>query len=196
MASNSASEMLDFGDTVSGFFLRGPNGRLISLTGFLLARDFSKVAPRMADADFSVLDPLIAGTKPSPVVLVLHPDERAQSYFVIESTLAGTRRKMKIFQDTEEIVLDSLENNQLPVVEIEELKKAVLISRKNHTPVSLRIRHLELQANLPQSYVYIDIPHRNIKKNLNMSKSLINYLGSSISFLKESYSYFSHYNSI
>jgi len=171
--------MLDFGDTVSGFFLRGPNGRLISLTGFLLARDFSKVAPRMADADFSVLDPLIAGTKPSPVVLVLHPDERAQSYFVIESTLAGTRRKMKIFQDTEEIVLDSLENNQLPVVEIEELKKAVLISRKNHTPVSLRIRHLELQANLPQSWR--DTIRRIFEVNLfppsQKAASLHQYLG-------------------
>ena len=61
---------------------------------------------------------------------------------------------------------------------------------------SISLRNDFIKANLPQSYVYIDIPHKNIKKNLNMSKSLINYLGSSISFLKESYNYFSHYNSI
>ena len=61
---------------------------------------------------------------------------------------------------------------------------------------SMSLRNDFIKANLPQSYVYIDIPHKNIKKNLNMSKSLINYLGSSISFLKESYNYFSHYNSI
>ena len=106
----------------------------------------------MVDADFSVLDPFIVGTEPSQLVLMLHPDERAQSYFILDSTIAGTRRKMKVFQDVEEIVHTSLENEQLPVIELDELKKAVLASRKNRAPVALRIRHLVLRSNLPATW--------------------------------------------
>ena len=61
---------------------------------------------------------------------------------------------------------------------------------------SLSIRKDIIKHNLPQSYVYIDIPHQNIKKKFNMSKSVINYLSHSVNFLKESYKYISNYNSI
>ena len=61
---------------------------------------------------------------------------------------------------------------------------------------SMSLRRDIMKYNLPQSYVYIDIPHKNIKKKFNMSKSVIQYLSTSVNFLKESYKYFSNYNSI
>lgn len=172
------NEILNFGTAVSGFFLRQPNGRLIALTAFFLARDFSKVAPRMASADFTVLDPFIAGTKASQLVLVLHPADRAQSYFLLDATVAGSRRTMKIFQDTEEIIMNCLENDQLPVIELEELKRAILISRKNQSPVSLRIRHLELRDNLPKNWLGMikEIFEVNLKAPNDKTERLENHL--------------------
>ena len=61
---------------------------------------------------------------------------------------------------------------------------------------SMSIRNDFIRNNLPNSYVYIDIPNQNKKKNINVSKSLIHYLSHSVTFLKESYNYFSNYNSI
>ena len=148
----NGSEVLDFSKSVSGFLLRGPGGRLMSLSEFLMTRDFKKVAPKMVSADFRILDAFIDGTRPSPLVLVLHPAERAQSYFLLDSTVGGKRRSMKIFQNAEEIVHNSLEDGNLPVLELDELKQAVWVSRKNQSPISLRIRYLELRESLPKAW--------------------------------------------
>ncbi len=61
---------------------------------------------------------------------------------------------------------------------------------------SMSLRNDFIKNNLPGSYVYIDVPKKNIKNKFEMSKSVIHYLSSSVKFFKESYKYFSHYNSI
>lgn len=61
---------------------------------------------------------------------------------------------------------------------------------------SMSIRNDLIKQKLPNSYVYIDVPHRNIKKKFTISKSVINYLSTSVNFFRESYKYFSNYNSI
>jgi serine/threonine protein kinase len=65
----------------------------------------------------------------------------------------------------------------------------------NYFKSSLSLRQNIIRRELPSSYVYIDIPRKRNRNN-NMSKSLLNYLNTSVSFLKESYTYFYNYNSI
>ena len=65
---------------------------------------------------------------------------------------------------------------------------------ENYFKSSLSLRQNIIRNELPTSYVYIDVPLRKNKNN--MSKSLLNYINNSVSFLKESYTYFYNFNSI
>lgn len=65
---------------------------------------------------------------------------------------------------------------------------------ENYFKSSLSLRQNIIRNELPTSYVYIDVPHRKNKNH--MSNSLLNYINHSVSFLKESYTYFYNFNSI
>ena len=179
-APQGPSEILDFGDAVSGFFVRGTNGRLISLAGFSLSRDLRKVAPRTAPTDLAILDPFIGNTKPSSLMLMLHLSARAQSYFLTDSTIAGARRTMKIFEGTEEIVLNCLDNQQFPVIELEDMKRAILAGRESQAPVSLQVRHLDLRDSIPRSWLTIirDIFEANLRTSVDKSITMEGHLTS------------------
>ena len=120
-----------------------------------------------------------------------HPDLELNFNFNLEDSFSEEYSKDELYYDSFDNPED-LENSNLNYtqdfinIDIEE----------DYFKSSMSLRRDIVKYNLPQSYVYIDIPHQNIKKKFNMSKSVIQYLSSSVNFLKESYKYFSNYNSI
>ena len=86
-------------------------------------------------------------------------------------------------------------NNETNNLEIQSSQGFIKVEiEDNYFKSSLSLRQNIIKNNLPRSYVYIDIPPQ--KNRSNMSKSLLNYLNNSVSFLKESYTYFYNFNSI
>ena len=91
---------------------------------------------------------------------------------------------------------DSCQNPyELEQLRIQESENFVKVDiEEDYFKSSLSLRHNIIRNELPKSYVYIDIPPR--KNRNNVSKSLLNCLNNSVSFLKESYTYFYNFNSI
>jgi hypothetical protein len=98
--------------------------------------------------------------------------------------------------EEEEHYYDSFENpsqiERLQMIKSQDFIKVEI--EENYFKSSLSLRQNIIRNELPTSYVYIDVP-RNRRKE-QMSKSLLNYLNTSVNFLKESYTYFYNYNSI
>jgi hypothetical protein len=144
--------LLDFTGSVGRFLLLSPKGQLFALTGFRTSADFARLVPQICGASFHDIYPLIAGSRPSRILLVLHPGEHAHAYFLMEIETGGTRRVAKVFQEAEELVAEAVKDDLLPVILLDELQKAAAMSRRNRAPLSVRLRYLELRANLPQSW--------------------------------------------
>lgn len=98
--------------------------------------------------------------------------------------------------DEEESFFESCENpQQLEQLRQQESQDFVKVDiEEDYFKSSLSLRQNIIRNELPRSYVYIDIPQRNHRNNV--SKSLLNCLNNSVSFLKESYTYFYNFNSI
>jgi len=66
--------MLDYTGTVGGFLFWSPKGRLFALKRFVVTRDFSKILPQVASANFDAARPLFSRMTESNINLVLHPN--------------------------------------------------------------------------------------------------------------------------
>ncbi|MCP5150295.1 MAG: hypothetical protein H6983_09915 [Ectothiorhodospiraceae bacterium] len=151
--SQDDQELLDFSSTVCRFLVLSPKGQLFSLNAFLLSRDMSRIVPRIATANFHPIYPLIAGTRPSRMLLVLHPGERANAYFLMDMQAGGQRKSMKVFQEAQEIVSGALVDGLLPIIHLEELQRNAMLARRNKSPISVRLRYLLLRPNLPSGWL-------------------------------------------
>ena len=153
MAMTSADpQLLDFSDSIGAFVILSQKGQLFALNGIAISSDFSKLAPRMNTASFHAVYPLVAKVKPSNIVLVIHPGERAQAYFLMDIKAGPMNKKIKVFQETVDIITGALEDDCFPIIHLGELQKAALQSRKNQTPLSIPIRYLELRPTLPLTW--------------------------------------------
>ena len=141
--------MLDYSDLVGRFPVWSPKGQLFALNQFVVSADFTRVQPRVTSADFHVLYPLLSSMHPSNIVLVLHPGERAYGYFLMDIKAGSASKQVKVFQEAEEIALGAIATNRFPVIHFGELQKAVVTSRANKSPLSIRLRYLELRSGLP-----------------------------------------------
>jgi hypothetical protein len=142
------SGMLDYTDLVGCFLFWSPKGQVFALSQFLVSPDFARIVPQVASANFHVLYPLLSGMTESNIVLVVHPGEHAHGYFLTELKAGPTRKTVKVFQEPAEIVSNAIASQKFPVIHFGELQQAVLASRRNKSPLSLRIRFLELRAGL------------------------------------------------
>lgn len=140
--------MLDYSATVGGFLFWSPKGQLFALNRFVVSRDFSRILPQVASANFHVAYPLFSRMIDSNINLVLHPTQHAHAYFLTEIKAGATRKTVKVFQESTELVGNALASLKFPVIHFGELQKAVMTSRRNQSPISIRIRFLELRANL------------------------------------------------
>lgn len=143
--------MLDYSDMVGRFPVWSPKGQLFALNQFVVSADFTKVQPRVTSADFHVLYPLLSTMNPSNIILVLHPGERAHGYFLMDIKAGSASKQVKVFQQAEEIALDAIATSRFPVIHFGELQKAVVTSRTNKSPLSIRLRYLELRPGLPDT---------------------------------------------
>ena len=142
--------MLDYTSTVGGFLFWSPKGQLFALNRFVVSRDFSKILPRVASADFHVAYPLFSRMTESNINLVLHPTQHAHAYFLMDIKAGPTKKTVKVFQEPSEIIGNAIASQKFPVIHFGELQKAVMVSRRNQSPISIRIRFLELRPNLPK----------------------------------------------
>lgn len=142
--------MLDYTSTVGGFLIWSPKGQIFALKRFVVSRDFSRIIPQVAAADFHTAYPLFSRMTESNINLVLHPTQQAYAYFLMDIKAGPTRKTVKVFQESSEIIENAIAANKYPVIHFGELQKAVVTSRKNQSPVSVRIRFLELRENLPK----------------------------------------------
>lgn len=142
--------MLDYTGTMGGFLFWSPKGQLFALNRFVVSRDFSKILPQLASANFHVAYPLFSRMIESNINLVLHPTRHAHAYFLMDIKTGPTRKTVKVFQESSEIVGNALASQKFPVIHFGELQKAVVTSRRNQSPISIRIRFLELRPNLPK----------------------------------------------
>jgi hypothetical protein len=142
--------MLDYTGTVGGFLFWSPKGQLFALNRFVVSRDFSKILPQVASADFHVVYPLFTQMTESNINLVLHPTQQAHAYFLMDIKAGPTRKTVKVFQESSEIIDNAIASQKFPVIHFGELQKAVMTSRRNQSPISIRIRFLELRPNLPK----------------------------------------------
>ncbi len=142
--------MLDYTAVMGGFLFWSPKGQLFALNRFVVSRDFSKILPQLASADFHVVYPLFSGMIESNINLVLHPTQHAHAYFLMDIKAGPTRKTVKVFQESSEIVGNALASQKFPVIHFGELQNAVVTSRRNQSPISIRIRFLELRPNLPK----------------------------------------------
>lgn len=147
-----AGELLDFSDTIGSFVILSQKGQLFALNGISMSADFSKLAPSINTANFHAVYPLVARVKPSNIVLVIHPGERNQAYFLMDLKAGPMKKTIKVFQETADIINNALEDDAFPIIHLGELQKGALHSRKNKTPLSIPIRYLELRENLPATW--------------------------------------------
>lgn len=143
--------MLDYSDMVGRFPVWSPKGQLFALNQFVVSADFAKVQPRVTSADFHVLYPLLSTMNPSNIILVLHPGDRAHGYFLMDIKAGNASKQVKVFQEAEEIALEAIATKRFPVIHFGELQKAVVTSRANKSPLSIRLRYLELRPGLPDT---------------------------------------------
>ena len=151
MATEGA-EILDFSDSIGAFVILSRKGQLFALNGIAVGKDFSKLVPRINTANFHAVYPLVARAKPSNIVMVIHPSEHAQAYFLMDIKTGPMKKTIKVFQETVDIITNALEDDCFPIIHLGELQKAALQSRKNQTPLSVPIRHLELRPTLPVTW--------------------------------------------
>lgn len=142
--------MLDYTGTVGGFLFWSPKGQLFALNRFAASRDFSKILPLVASADFHVAYPLFSRMTESNITLVLHPTQQAYAYFLTDIKAGPTKKRIKVFQESSEIIDNAIASEKFPVIHFGELQEAIVASRRNQAPVSIRIRFLELRPNLPK----------------------------------------------
>lgn len=140
--------MLDYTSTVGGFLFWSPKGQLFALNRFVVSRDFSKIVPQVSSANFRVAYPLFSGMIESNINLVLHPTKQAHAYFLMDIKAGPTKKTVKVFQEPSEIIDNAIASQKFPVIHFGELQEAVIISRRNQSPISIRIRFLELRENL------------------------------------------------
>ena len=143
--------MLDYTGTVGGFLFWSPKGQLFALNRFLVSRDFSRIQPQVASADFHVAYPLFSRMTDSNINLVLHPTRQAHAYFLLDIKAGQTRKTVKVLQESSEIIANAIASQKFPVIHFAELQNAVITSRRNQSPISIRLRFLELRANLPKT---------------------------------------------
>ena len=145
-----APGMLDYTSTVGGFLFWSPKGQLFALNRFVVSRDFSRILPQVASANFHVVYPLFSRMTASNINLVLHPTQQAHAYFLMDIKAGPAQKTVKVFQEPLEIIENAISSQKFPVIHFGELQEAVVRSRRNQSPVSIRIRFLELRANLPK----------------------------------------------
>lgn len=143
--------MLDYTDTMGGFLFWSPKGQLFALNRFVVSRDFSRILPRVSSANFHVAYPLFSNMSESNVNLVLHPTRQAHAYFLMDIRIGPTSKSVKVFEEATEIIAEAIDSQKFPVIHVGELQKSVMESRRNQSPISLRIRFLELRPNLPKA---------------------------------------------
>ncbi len=151
-AAESSAVLLEFSSSIGSFVMLSQKGQLFALNAIGLSRDFSKIVPRLNPANFHPVYPLVVRVKPSNIVLVAHPSDRAQAYFLMDLKAGPTKKTVKVFQEPVEIIVNALEDNLFPILHLGEIQKAVLHSRKNQSPLSVPIRYLELRDNLPATW--------------------------------------------
>ena len=142
--------MLDYTSAVGGFLFWSPKGQLFALNRFVVSRDFSKILPQVSSANFHVAYPLFSRLTESNINLVLHPTRQAHAYFLMDIKAGPTKKTVKVLQESSEIIGNAIASQKFPVIHFGELQKAVMISRRNQSPVTIRIRFLELRDNLPK----------------------------------------------
>lgn len=143
--------MLDYTGTVGGFLFWSPKGQLFALRRFIVTRDFSRILPQLASANFRAAYPFFSRMTESNINLVLHPTQQAHAYFLMDIKTGPTQKTVKVFQESAEIIASAIESQKFPVIHFGELQKAVMKSRKNQSPISIRIRFLELRPGLPKA---------------------------------------------
>jgi hypothetical protein len=143
--------MLDYTSTVGGFLFWSPKGQLFALNRFVVSRDFSRILPRVSSANFHAAFPLFSRMSESNINLVLHPTQQAHAYFLMDIKAGPTQKTVKVFQEPAEIIGNAIASQKFPVIHFGELQKAVVLSRRNQSPISIRIRFLELRANLSKA---------------------------------------------
>jgi len=143
--------MLDYTSTVGGFLFWSPKGQLFALNRFIVSRDFSKILPEVSSANFHVAYPLFAHMTESNINLVLHPAQHAHAYFLMDIKAGPAKKTVKVFQESSEIIGNAIASQKFPVIHFGELQKAVTVSRRNQSPISIRIRFLELRPNLTKA---------------------------------------------
>ena len=129
------AEILDFSDSVGTFVILSQKGQLFDLNGIAVGKDFSKLAPRINTANFHAVYPLVARAKPQNIVMVIHPSEHAQAYFLMDIKTGPMKKTIKVFQETLDIITNALEYDCFPIIHLGELQKATLQSRKNQSPL-------------------------------------------------------------
>ena len=142
--------MLDYTGTVGSFLFWSPKGQLFALKRFIVTRDLSRILPQVASANFHAAYPLFSRMTESNINLVLHPTQQAHAYFLMDIKAGAMKKTVKVFQESSEIISSAIESQKFPVIHFGELQKAVMTSRKNQSPISIRIRFLELRPNLPK----------------------------------------------
>lgn len=145
-------EMLDYSELIGGFMCLSQKGQMFALDGIAMSADFSKLAPRPSAASFQTIYPLVAKIRPSHILLVAHPGDRANAYLLMDIMEGDEKKRVRVRQETPEIIMTALESDVFPIVPLGELQKAAAQSRKNHTPLSLPVRYLELRKHLPDTW--------------------------------------------
>lgn len=143
--------MLDYTASVGGFLFWSPKGQLFALNRFVVSRDFSRILPQVVSADFHVAYPLFSRMTESNINLVLHPTHQAHAYFLLDIKAGPASKTVKVLQDSSEIIANAIASQKFPVIHFAELQKAVITSRRNQSPISIRLRFLELRDNLPKA---------------------------------------------
>ena len=152
-STNTADpQMLDYSEPLGRFLFLSQKGQLFALDGLSISADLSKLAPRASSTSFNAVYPLITRIRPSNVSLVVQAGEPSNAYFLVNRSRDGSGKRMRVRQDTPEIIMTALKSDRFPVVHLGELQKIVNTSQKNQSPLSLPIRYLELRPQLPDTW--------------------------------------------
>lgn len=150
-ASGSPGSLLDLTPSIGSFFMVSKQKKLFALQRIGITRDFTRIAQSVfTSEDFAVLYPLVARLRSAGTLLVVHPP---QVYYLTRVGSGGARRTHRVFGSTADIIAQSLDNGLFPVLSMAELERALIITRRNKTPLTVGIRLLELKASLPESWL-------------------------------------------
>ncbi|MBT6276157.1 MAG: hypothetical protein HOI95_18735, partial [Chromatiales bacterium] len=115
-STTSGENQRDYIDSIGAFFLLNKKGQLVALNSLIISDDLSAIVPKALMTDLTAMYPLVESIKPSSILLSVKYGPSPQSHYLMQVNMGGTKQTLKAPGKTMDILTNSLENGNFPVI--------------------------------------------------------------------------------